>query len=57
MASRALKIDPRTKKSGSNQQTDNLPHNRPQTVDQTAIAALAFQIWALIYLTHPRRQR
>ena len=43
MASRALKIDPT--KSGTSHQADSTEPNVAQTVDENAIAALAFQLW------------
>ena len=43
MAGRALKIDPR--KGGTNEPTDYTKPNPTETVDETAIAALAYQLW------------
>jgi hypothetical protein len=43
MASRALKIDPRN--SDTNQPTDSTESNASATVNETAIAALAYQLW------------
>jgi Protein of unknown function (DUF2934) len=43
VASRALKIDP--KKSGARQPTDSTESNASEAVNETAIAALAYQLW------------
>ena len=43
MASRALKIDPRN--SGTSEPTDSTESNASEAVNETAIAALAYQLW------------
>ena len=43
MAGRALRIDP--KEGGTHEQTDYTEPNATETVDETTIAALAYQLW------------
>ncbi len=43
MASRALKIDP--KKSSTSQPTDSTEPKASETINENAIAALAYQLW------------
>jgi hypothetical protein len=43
MASRARQID--LKKSGTSQPTDSTQRNAPESVNENAIATLAYQLW------------